>query len=273
MSTTMIPPVVDALEPDAPPVDPRFRVRRLEVRRSARRRRRRIWWSVFSVVAVLAVAIGVLASPLVGVSQLAVSGSAHLSAEEVRAASSIRVGEAMVLVDIESATARIKALPWVSRARVVRRWPRGVELNIIERTPLAVVAIGAQRWVLAEGGVVVAAATPADAQLVLVTLPESIRPDADGHLPVAAASAAAMVAAIPSTLRPRVSDAVVSDRGDVVVNLTCGAVIDLGSPTLMEQKFLSAETILGGGVDLSGLKRLDLRVPGDPRIERGGACR
>ena len=224
-------------------------------------------------MAVLAVAVAVLASPLVGVSELAVSASSHLAADEVRAASGLHLGEAMVLVDTESARDGIEALPWVARARVVRRWPRRVELNIVERTPLAVLAIGAQRWVVGEGGVVVAAATPADAQLPLVTMPESTKPTAGGHLSGTDSSAVAMVAAIPSTLRPRVKDAVVSDRGEVVVNLTCGAVVDLGPPTLMEQKFLSAETILGGGVDLSGLKRLDLRVPGDPRIERGGSCR
>lgn len=273
MNTTMIPPVVDAPEPDAPPVDPRFRVRRLEVRRSARRRRRRIWWSIFAFVALVAIAVAVLASPLVGVSELAVSGSSHLTADEVRAASGLRVGEPMVLVAAGAATAGIEALPWVARARVVRRWPRRVELNIVERTPLAVLAIGAERWVVGEGGVVVAAATEADAQLLLVKMPESTRPDAGGRLSRSASLAVAMVAALPSSLRPRIVDAVISDRGEVVVNLNCGAEIDFGSPTFMERKFLAAETMLGGRVDLSGLKRLDVRVPGDPRIERGGSCR
>jgi len=269
----MIPPVVDAPDPDAPLVDPRFRVRRLEVRRSARRRRRRIWWGIFSFLAVAAVAVGVLASPLVAVTELAVSGSSHLTADEVRAASGLRVGEPMVLVDAQGAVDGIGSLPWVARVRVARRWPRRVELNIVERRPMAVLAIGPRRWVVGEGGVVVAAATAADAQLLLVTMPESTSPDAGGRLSRPDSLAVAMVAALPSSLRPRIVGAVVSDSGEVVVNLNCGAEIDFGPPTLMEQKFLAAEAMLGGSVDLAGLTRLDVRVPGDPRIERGGSCR
>lgn len=273
MSSTMLPPVVDAAEPEVPGVDPRFRVRRLEVRRSARRRRRRIWWTVLAVVAVTGLSVGAVFSPLLGVSSETVVGNAHVRADRIRSVAGIRRGDAMVLIDTGGAEARIAELPWVERVRVVRRWPRGVEIAVVERTPIARIAIGPERLVVAEGGVVVGAASAVDDVLPLINVPGSTKASATGHLPAAEADAVAMVAAIPVTLRPRVKDATLADNGEVSVALTCGAVLQLGAPTVIAQKFLSAETILGGGVDLSGLKRLDVRVPADPRLERGGSCR
>ena len=274
MSTTMIPPVVDAPEPLDPAVDPRFRVRRLEVRRSARRRRRRIWIAVAVSVLVVLGAIGTLFSPLFEVSQIIVRGNEHLSDEMIRGRSSIATGAAMFSVDGGEAEHNIAQLPWVQSVRVDTRWPNRVEITVNERRPVAIITVADQHWVMAQGGVVVATATLADAALPMLTLPEGTKVVIGSTLADEIAEPAAMVGAIPTELRPMMTGATLSGTGEVDVQLKCGAVLNLGTPTLIAQKFLSAETVLGGDVDLSGLKRLDVRVPTDPRLERGGArCR
>lgn len=233
---------------------------------------------------VVLAAVGAVFSPLLAVTSISVRGNSHLADETVRGRSSIALGEAMISVDGAAAQREISALPWVQHATVATRWPNAVEITVVERQPIAIIGLGDQRWVVAQGGVVVARATPDDAKLPVLTLPDAKLPDAklaDGtrivlgsKLPTSVSDPVAMVGAIPSLLRTRMTGAALSAAGEVDVQLQCAVVLNLGTATLVSQKFLSAETVLGGGVDLSGLKRLDVRVPTDPRLERGGArCR
>ena len=46
--------------------------------------------------------------------------------------------DSMLLTDISDIRERVKALPWVSDASVVRRWPNRLEIRIVEKKPVAV---------------------------------------------------------------------------------------------------------------------------------------
>src|SRR5690606_24091402 len=82
-----------------PEVHPAFTIRRGEVRRKIRRRRRRITLSLLGVVLGALVAGGVLVSPLTDVDAVEVLGASELTPDAVVEASGVQQGQAMFSVD------------------------------------------------------------------------------------------------------------------------------------------------------------------------------
>jgi cell division protein FtsQ len=117
----------------------------------ARSRRRRPWgsarirpWRVALIGALVLVAAGtggwlVLDSPVLGVSEVSVSGTRTLSPAVVRQVASIAPGTPLARVHTAAVAARISTLPRVASVTVVRRWPRSIALVVRERVPLAAV--------------------------------------------------------------------------------------------------------------------------------------
>jgi len=280
--------VLDSTEPAPPRIDARFVVRRGDVRRQLRKRRRRILVMSAIALVVAAATVGTLMSPLFSISRFDVRGVDRVTSDAVIAASTLSMGDPLIRVDSERAVASIESLPWVSRVEVVRRWPQTVEITVVERQPTARVIAGISAAILAdqaivvEGGPLVDPATPAGSRpsakpasvpLPIVNLPADTAFVVGQPLPGSLAQAVEFVVAMPASLRARLTAATVSDRGEVTVQFGSCAEILLGSPDDAEAKFVAAETMLGGSVALNGLKRLDLRVPANPRLERGGRCR
>jgi cell division protein FtsQ len=46
--------------------------------------------------------------------------------------------DALLALDLRAIRARIETLPWVERARITRRWPDTIEVELVERVPVAV---------------------------------------------------------------------------------------------------------------------------------------
>ena len=270
--------VVDTVDPAPPRIDARFVVRRGDVRRRLRRRRRRILVTLAIVLLLVAATVGLSRSPMFSISRFDIRGNSRVTTDQVIAASALAKGDPLVGVDGGAVEDRLRALHWVARARVVRRWPQTIEITIVERTPVARVLAGVNAAVVAAGSVVIEsgpiidAATPA-AELVPINVPADTALVVGRVLPGALADAVAFVTAMPSSLRPKLTDATVSDRGEVTASFGKCAEILLGTPDDAGAKFVAAETMLGGSVALDGLKRLDLRVPANPRLVRGGRCR
>ncbi len=281
------PEVVDADDP-APPVDPRFRVRRTEVRRRMRRRRRRIWGSVLAVLLVAAAGVGVLHSPLTDVDAVRVRGVERLTTAEVVEATGLPEGSAMYAVDPAAVEERVGELPWVERARVAVRWPSTVEVRVVERPVLAVVTQGDHAYLVGRGGMVTrATAVPDDdagpsifadvgsadgsvAPRVEIPADESVR--VGQRLSGGVGRAVEMLAAIPSAFRPVVTAAEIDELGELHFTVGLAAKVQMGTPDEAAAKFSSLETMLGGGVLLDCITDLDLRVPADPRITRAYRC-
>jgi len=289
------PVVLDAAEPAPPDVHPRITVRRSEVRKKLRRRRRRITLALVAVVVLALLAGGVLVSPLTDVDHVDVRGVSELTEAAVAEASGVRSGQAMFSVDAGAVRSAVLDLPWVERARVALRWPSTVEVKVVERPVLAVVVQGERSFLLARGGMVVARndaaldldtdatgtggaseeAAPGAASepwLPEVALPDGVRPEIGRRLPAQVAKAVEMVAAIPSRLRPWVSKAEVDDAGEVSFVVGIITRVRLGSTDDAAEKFNAVDTMLSGAVVLDCMTELDVRVPTDPRVTRGGRC-
>ncbi|MFF5854168.1 cell division protein FtsQ/DivIB [Streptomyces sp. NPDC012751] len=77
------------------------------------------------------------------VRQVSVSGTVVLTPAEVREAAAVPVGEPMASVDTEAISARLRRrLPRIDTVDVARSWPRGIDLKVIERTPVLLVREG-----------------------------------------------------------------------------------------------------------------------------------
>ncbi|MEE1928762.1 FtsQ-type POTRA domain-containing protein [Streptomyces sp. TRM 70351] len=135
----------DPSDPGAPPPPSRrFRLPRLRPA-SARPRgpRRRLLVYVPLALAVLAGLAGwvLYGSSWLRAERVTVTGTRELTEDQVRSAADVPVGDPLASVDTGAVAGRITgALTRVARVDVVRDWPRGVRLEVTERTPELVMA-------------------------------------------------------------------------------------------------------------------------------------
>jgi cell division protein FtsQ len=248
-------------------VHPRMRLRRIEVRRHASRRRLR------RVAAVLGVVVGVLAvatlvrSPLLDVDHVRTSGGEHTTTAMVLAAAGIARGEGMVGVDTGAAERRIEALPWVDEATVTRRWPGTVDIRVTERTATAAVRITDTRWAeVDDTGRVLAVRDAAPQGMPAVRGVEGRIAEGE-PLPPAAADALRVLDATATAFPGAVAEV----GTDLDVTLGYGTTARFGTTDHLDEKVSALETVLVR-VDLSCLALVDLRAPGSPALTRYSGC-
>ncbi|MFH9659969.1 cell division protein FtsQ/DivIB [Streptomyces sp. NPDC017248] len=113
-------------------------------RRPGRTRLRRIIVLVVALVLLAAGTTWVLyGSQWLRVRQVSVSGTLVLTPAEVREAAAVPVGAPLASVDTGAIAARLRRkLPRIHTVDVVRSWPRGIGLNVTERTPVLLVRKG-----------------------------------------------------------------------------------------------------------------------------------
>jgi cell division septal protein FtsQ len=146
------------------------------VRRFAARSRSRRWLALRPVLAaltVLAVLAGAawvaLASDLLAVRTVEVSGAQRLSTEQVLAAADVEMGRPLVLTDTEAIGARVtEALPPARDASVRRAWPTGLRIEVAERVAAAVLPAAAGVHLVDAEGVVFATQRQAPAGVPVI---------------------------------------------------------------------------------------------------------
>jgi cell division protein FtsQ len=77
------------------------------------------------------------------VERVPVSGTRVLTPEQVRETADVPVGAPLVSVDTGAIEARLRReLPRIDEVDVVRDWPHGIALKVVERTPVLIVQSG-----------------------------------------------------------------------------------------------------------------------------------
>jgi cell division protein FtsQ len=226
-----------------------------------------------TIVLLAGAAVGTLYSPLFNLDHLDIEGVRHLDPAAVAKASGLRVGEQLIDLDTSVAQRKLAALPWVRRVTVTRRWPDTVEVRIGERQGVAVVVLpGGRQLVVTADGIVAGPAGPLDTPLHQVVVDPAVHVAVGRPLPNAVASGIEMVGALPSEIASKAQGSTVGANGDVVVALAAGASLVLGSGDNVEQKFIAAQSLLGGSVVLTCLRTADVSVPSAPVIQRAPGC-
>lgn len=252
-------------EPPAPvAVDPRFRARRIAVRRDEGRRRLRRLLALVAVAAVALTAVVVLRSPVLDVDEVVVSGTVRLDAAAVRDVAGIDVGRPILLADLDGAAEALEALPWVAAARVRRDLPGTVEVTVREREPVAVVAAGDRAVLVDPDGRVLADASAGADGLVRVVAPDP-PPEPGRAVPAALRTAIDLAGRLRAN--PPGAVAAVRTEPTLALDLAHGGTVDLGDDTDLDAKVEAFRTV-HARVDRTCLDRIDLTVPTHPVLTR-----
>ncbi|MFI6010414.1 cell division protein FtsQ/DivIB [Streptomyces sp. NPDC051243] len=115
----------------------------------ARRRLRLRRLRTIIILAVILVLLGagsvwaLYGSQWLRVERVSVSGTRVLTPGQIHDAADVPVGEPMISVDTDAIAARLRRkLPRIDSIDVVRAWPHGIGLKVVERTPVLIVQKG-----------------------------------------------------------------------------------------------------------------------------------
>lgn len=105
---------------------------------------RRCLWAVgigASILGVCALPRALAQSPLLVVRQIELEASGRPGPDEIGSLSGIRTGMSLLSLDAEGASRRLETHPWIRKARVVKRPPDRVLIQVCGRRPVAVLGM------------------------------------------------------------------------------------------------------------------------------------
>ena len=252
-----------ATRPAAPvPMDPRIRARRVEVRRSEMRKRRRVFVSSLTLVAVLGGGFGLTRSSLFDVDSIKIAGRERAPREALVEAAGL--ADRTQLTDVEPGhiEARLERLPWIRRATVERRWPGTISIKVVEHQPVAIAPMG-DAWAEIDGeGDVLAINESPDPRLPIL---DGVKAVGVGER-VAAVGAVRVASLLPESLRSVVSS-VRAEGASVELLLEPRGRAVLGAPEDLGDKLTAVQTVLAS-VEPGSISVLDVRVPSAPVLTR-----
>lgn len=249
---------------------PHARMRERRERVSVGRGRRRLVVLALMIVAAAGAAgfVWVRSSDVFTIERLIVSQGRHVTEAELRGAAGSALGSTLLRVDLNTIKQKVMALSYVRDAKLYRRYPDALEVQVVEYVPVAVVqAAGGRRWLVADDGHVLEPTAAVPAGMSLVVSQGEVQLRAGGP----AGPQIVQVLPVAALLRDRnvwpashpVSKVVVSTYGEVALVLGGGAQVRLGDPTDLKRKLMvAAEVIDRKSRDGRPLEYVDVRDPG-----------
>lgn len=247
-------------------MDPRIRERRVAVKRDEGRRRLRVVLGLGSVVVAIGVAYGITRSALLDVDRVVVRGAASTTSADISRAGGLTGRPQLADLEPDEIALALERLPWVERASVERHWPSTVDVEIIERLPIATLAAEGGGWALVDRTGRVLAVQDADPQeLAQVVAPAAPGPGRQVH--PAAQAGLAVVEALPAALSQLLETVTVAEDETIVLGLKSTPTVTFGRAEQVRPKLVALSTLLAR-VDLRGVKGIDVRVPAAPVLRR-----
>lgn len=146
--------------------DIRRREREERAQRARARYRRYVLRIVVTVVAIVAVIFGaifVYRSDLLHVNNVHVTGVSHLTSQEITDLAAVPADSTLLRIDSAGIVSRLEENAWVQSASVHREFPDTIRIDVVERTPGAVVRINDKSiWVISTDGTWLSAANDSD---------------------------------------------------------------------------------------------------------------
>ena len=247
---------------------PRFKQRRVEVKRDEGRRRLRILVGTLLCAATAGAAYGVTRSPLLDVDTVEVRGAVHTANGDVLRASGLDSKPSLLDVDEDDIARAVEALPWVDSAQVTTHFPNRVEVSLMERTPVAAVPVEGPVWATVDDAGRVLEHLPAGPPPELMRIETPRVADAPGSsIDNAVRGAVKVHDALPELLTGRVPTMVVDEQGSLELRLDGKISVLFGPSTQIEQKLLALTTLLTK-TDMARVRVIDVRVPTAPVLTR-----
>lgn len=259
--------------PPRPPEHPAIRERRRQVARAiGRQRRNRL---VLGAAAILCVLIGywLYTGPLLSVHGVTMRGYDRPDRDALLAALTDAAESGSIVSPPRPAMHETAAqFPWVERIHIARRWPRGLAVDVVQATPVAVGYAGEGDPVLLAADGRVLEVVTGRTGLGWVRLPGP--PPAPGvYIGEAEAATLEFMAALPAELSAQVRDLGPTGEGDVRGRLEQGVELRLGAPERLHAKATALRLVLGAlsPQELAEATYIDLTVPEHPAVGGIGA--
>jgi cell division protein FtsQ len=201
------------------------------------------------------------------VEHVSVSGTRVLTPAQVRAAAEVPVGGPLISVDTEAVAARLRRqLPRIDTVDVVRSWPHGIGLKVVERTPVLVEEKGGNFVEVDHEGVRFATVSQAPKGVPVLELSlsrsssaaASLRRFGDSRL---VREAVAVAADIPAAVARDTRVVKVRTYDDISLELSGGRTVAWGSS---EQGREKARTLTALMKAASRARHFDVSVPTAP---------
>jgi len=208
------------------------------------RRRRRIFYGALSTVTLVAAALIVLSSPLMGVRVVDVEGQRYADPDRIARVVDSLLGISVLTADTAEARRRLEDDPWVERARVSTYFPDRVVIELDERVPVAWFAgvDGSARVIDVTGHVVAVVEGVPTTYARIDGVGPNLAPGAVADLPFRAA--AQLSQSLPDELAPLAVTYGVTETGLVTMTLATGTIVTFGEPVDMRSKLVSLVVLL-----------------------------
>ncbi len=212
-------------KPGARPPGPRRPQRQVEIRRR--------WVALLSVLTLVAMTYLLFFSSMLGVKDVAVSGSRTVAADQIRTVAAVPADKPMLRLGTDEIRDRVAAMPGIATVEVSRSWPNTVEITVTERTAIAFFdsGPGGDGVHLVDGGGVVFKTVPARP----AGLPELKLPKVSADDPVTRA-VTAVLGVIPEQLLKQVTTATAKTPASVEFTLSSGKVVRWGTAEQTDRK-------------------------------------
>lgn len=225
----------------------------------ARRQRARRWltWRYLLAAFLLvgAVGFGVYAlyfSSWLRTEGVTLVGNAQLTDKQVLAVADVPTGGPLATVDLRAIELRVKALATVKSVDVSRKWPHQVRIEVVERTPIAVLDRGDRLTNLDAGGVAFGRLTKAPPGLPRVRIGSGASGDA-------LVEGARVVAALDPQVTELVDFVEVQTVDEILLHLRDGRLVRWGSADQADDKAAVLLELLDRKAQV-----YDVSVPGAP---------
>ena len=248
-------------------IHPRFRARRIEVKRDAGRRRLRRLGALGVLVVLLIVAYGLTRSPLLDLDQVEVAGLEHTDTAELLRVGGLERGQPMTDIDIDRARHAIAAMPWVDSVAVERHWPGTVSVAVTERRAVAALATDdPATWLVldATGRVLETRPTRPTDLAVLAAIGERADP---GATLADALPGLSLAGYVTPDLRAWFVEIITNADATLDARLQRGITVTFGSQAHLSDKMIGLATVLTR-VDLTDLSHIDVQVANSPVLTR-----
>ena len=248
-------------------------------------RTRRWPWALGGAIGAIALAVGMLASGAVDVDRIEFTGLHRVSFDEAIDAVGVRVGDSMPLINTTGAEESLRQLPWVGNARVRRKWPGTVGVEITERRAIALALRAPQRWALVDTEGRVLTEALADPPKLPRLSGIHAAPAAGGFLSDDAGAMLEVVEALTPADGLVVESVWRDQRGDLRARLQlfgprAQLEVVLGDDSAIAAKATAVATVVGSlaetaetGAESTDISELDVSVPRLPVLRTGSDAR
>lgn len=245
--------------------DPRFGER--QKRHQRRERLRKVKWFkvVGGVVGLIAIVLGVLASPLFAIRTVVFEGNVYTSPATIEKVSDLLQGASVFTADTRSAREAVLADPWVAEVRITTDFPSGALVEVAERVPVVwYVGEDEKARVIDARGFIIAVLDgwPTKYLQVAGTGPSL---EAGTYADDVYRAAAQLVLALPDEIRTRVKSLELAGGGELTMILKEGTIVRFGPPTDLQNK-LVAVVVLFRRQDPATLLVVDVST-GNPTVQ------